>query len=99
MTSNVPGVLSRETDGLPDLTISFQSTECAGRPAAKSDIPLACYASETIFAAAEKCIDSATDTCFVIDDSQRLIGSISLQSIRRAILEGNGIDNDVIAHH
>ena len=57
----------------------------------QSRAAFACHRSESILAAAEKCLDNGAGSCFVLDDNDQLAGRISLDDIRRAILDGSAI--------
>lgn len=85
--------------GIADDSVATPTPRQAKATGAKKNIPLACHHSESILSAAEKCIDNTVDRCFVVDDDQRLVGSVSLASIRQAILDGAGIDCPVLAQH
>jgi perosamine synthetase len=91
--------LVRELD--PACTSGVATKDAKRVPPAgpKQNIPLACRPSESILSAAEKCIDYAVDRCFVVDDNQRLLGSISLDAIRQAILDGDGLDCPLLGQH
>ena len=47
-----------------------------------------CSTSETLVAAIEKCLDNGLGTCLVVENKHRLVGSISLDDIGRAVLDG-----------
>lgn len=57
----------------------------------QSRLAFACHRSESILAAVEKCLDNGAGSCFILDDDDRLAGRISLDDIRRAILDGSAI--------
>lgn len=80
---------------------AFSGKRGKGRRTAarRNDIPLACHQSESVFAAAEKCIDHAADSCFVVDDDRRLVGLISLEAIRKAILDGSAFRSPSVSAH
>ena len=46
---------------------------------------------KNIFAAAERCLDNGMGVCFIVDDAQRLLGRITIDEIRKAILDGSAI--------
>jgi perosamine synthetase len=52
------------------------------------DRTFVCDASESVFAAIEKCLDNGVGSCLVVENEQRLVGRISLDEIGRAILGG-----------
>lgn len=56
-----------------------------------------CKRSENIFAAIEKCLDNGTGVCFVVDEEERLIGRITLDDIRQAILDGAVLEDASLA--
>lgn len=58
-----------------------------------------CKRSESIFAAIERCLDNGTGVCFILDEDQRLLGRITLDDIRRAILEGTVLEDASLARH
>ena len=47
-----------------------------------------CRRTDSILFAIEKCLSSRLETCLVIDDAERLVGSIALDDLRRAIVDG-----------
>ncbi len=61
--------------------------------------PYVCHRSDSIFVAAEICIDHAIESCLVVDDERRLIGRISLEQIRSAVLDGTAIKYPQLEHH
>ena len=47
-----------------------------------------CAATDSLMDVAEKCLDNRLGVCFVVDARQRLLGGITLQNIRKAVVEG-----------
>jgi perosamine synthetase len=47
-----------------------------------------CASTDTLMDVAEKCLDNRLGVCFVVDARQRLLGCITLQKIREAVVEG-----------
>lgn len=50
-----------------------------------------CNRSDSVFAAIEKCLDNGVGSCLVVADDDQLIGKVSLDDIRRAILDGSAL--------
>ncbi len=49
-----------------------------------------CRRSDGLFVAIERCLDNRMGTCFVVDETDRLVGRVTLDGIRAAILDGHG---------
>src|SRR5260221_13696949 len=47
-----------------------------------------CNASETLFAAIEKCLDNGLGTCLVVEEENRLVGRVTLDDLGKAVLGG-----------
>jgi perosamine synthetase len=58
-----------------------------------------CRRSESIFSVVEKCLDNGLGSCLVVEDDRTLIGRISLEDIRQAILDGRAVANPTLDHH
>lgn len=58
--------------------------------------PYTCDRKDSLLTAIEKCLDNGLGTCLVIDDG-RPVGKISLDDIRRAILDGSAISEPMVA--
>lgn len=58
-----------------------------------------CHRSESIFAAVEKCLDNGLGTCLIVEDDERLVGRVSLDDIRRAILDGSAMTDPTLERH
>src|SRR5258708_15719678 len=57
-----------------------------------------CNASETLFAASERCLDTGLGTCLVVEGGDRFVGRISLDDIGRAVL-GGALLNPTLDQH
>lgn len=57
--------------------------------------PYTCDRSDSIFTAIEKCLDNGLGSCLVVDEGKP-IGKVSLDDIRRAILDGSAIHQPVL---
>jgi perosamine synthetase len=57
--------------------------------------PYTCDRSDSLLAAIEKCLDNGLGACLVVDDG-RLVGKVSLDGIRRAILDGSAIHEPML---
>jgi perosamine synthetase len=57
-----------------------------------------CRRSDSIFSAIEKCLDNGCGTCFVVGDDKRLIGRITLNDLRRSVLDGSALSNPTVEH-
>src|SRR5258708_34421043 len=58
-----------------------------------------CQRSENVFVAIEKCLDNGLGICFVLDEDRRLVSQITLDDIRRAILDGSAINDTSLERH
>lgn len=58
--------------------------------------PYICQRSDSVFAAIEKCLDNGIGACVVVDEG-RPVGKVSLDDIRRAILDGSVIREPMLA--
>ena len=47
-----------------------------------------CNKSESVLSVIEKCLDNGLGTCLIVEDDERLVGRISLDDIRQALLDG-----------
>ena len=98
----VRGLGDREKVAAIDKVPGGATPRSAGRAQEKrtqENRPFVCHQFENVFAAAEKCINHATESCFVVDHEQRLVGRIFLEHIRRAILDGSAIARPSICDH
>lgn len=50
-----------------------------------------CLSSDSILAAAERCLDNGTGICFVVDGQRRLLARLSLDHIRSAVVDGRAL--------
>lgn len=57
-----------------------------------------CNKSDSLIVAIEKCLDNGLGTCLVVQGEGRLVGRISLDDIRRAVLDG-GLLNPALDQH
>lgn len=51
-----------------------------------------CRRTDSVLFAIEKCLSSRLDTCLVVDNAERLVGSIALDDLRRAIVDGTAAE-------
>ena len=58
-----------------------------------------CNKSESVLSVIEKCLDNGLGTCLIVEDDQRLIGRISLDDIRQALLDGTAIVDPTVEWH
>src|SRR5215472_4255929 len=56
-----------------------------------------CRAGDPLFAAISQCLSSASRSCRVIDDCGAVLGTVTLESLRRAIRAGELMENATIA--
>jgi perosamine synthetase len=63
------------------------------------DSPFVCRRSESLLAAIEKCLDNGLGSCLIVEDDERLVGRISLDDIRRAILDGTALADPTLDRH
>ncbi|HEX9461179.1 MAG TPA: aminotransferase class I/II-fold pyridoxal phosphate-dependent enzyme [Alphaproteobacteria bacterium] len=50
-----------------------------------------CLSSDSILVAAERCLDNGTGVCFIVDGHRRLLGRITLDHIRAAVVDGRAL--------
>ncbi len=58
-----------------------------------------CRRSESVFTAIEKCLDNGLGTCLIVEDDERLVGRISLDDIRLAVLDGSALVDPTLERH
>lgn len=58
-----------------------------------------CKRSDSVFTAIEKCLDNGVGSCLIVGDDHRLVGRISLDDIRRALLDGRALDDPSLERH
>jgi perosamine synthetase len=58
-----------------------------------------CNKSESVLSVIEKCLDNGLGTCLIVEDDQRLIGRISLDDIRQALVDGTAIIDPTVGWH
>lgn len=58
-----------------------------------------CNKSESVLSVIEKCLDNGLGSCLVIEDDRSLIGRITLDDIRHALLHGTAIHDPTIGWH
>lgn len=58
-----------------------------------------CNKSESVLSVIERCLDNGLGTCLIVEDDQRLIGRISLDDIRQALLDGSAIVDPTLGWH
>jgi len=57
--------------------------------------PYTCERSDSVFAAIEKCLDNGVGACVIVDEGKP-VGKVSLDDIRRAILDGSAIHEPML---
>ncbi len=57
-----------------------------------------CRRSDSVFSAIEKCLDNGLGSCFVVGDDERLVGRITLDDLRRSILDGSALSDLTVEH-
>jgi perosamine synthetase len=57
--------------------------------------PYTCERSDSVLSAIEKCLDNGIGACVVVDEG-RPVGNVSLDDIRRAILDGSAIRDPLL---
>ncbi|HZQ01674.1 MAG TPA: aminotransferase class I/II-fold pyridoxal phosphate-dependent enzyme [Reyranella sp.] len=60
--------------------------------------PYVCRRSDSVFSAIEKCLDNGLGSCLVVEENERLVGRISLDDIRRSILDGVTLPDLTVEH-
>ena len=58
-----------------------------------------CNKSESVLSVIEKCLDNGLGTCLIVDDDQRVVGRISMDDIRQALLDGTAIVDPTLGWH
>src|SRR6266576_3674593 len=58
-----------------------------------------CNKSESILSVIEKCLDNGLGTCLIVEDDQRLVGRISLDDIRKALMDGSAVIDPTLGWH
>src|SRR6266550_3195130 len=58
-----------------------------------------CNKSESILSVIEKCLDNGLGTCLIVEDDQRLVGRISLDDIRRGLVDGTAMVDPTLEWH
>ncbi len=58
-----------------------------------------CKRTDSVFTAIEKCLDNGLGTCLIVGDDYRPLGRISLDDIRRALLDGRALDDPSLERH
>src|SRR5260370_42350056 len=58
-----------------------------------------CNKSESMLSVIEKCLDNGLGTCLIVEDDQRLVGRISLDDIRKALMDGSAIVDPTLEWH
>ncbi|MBV8534344.1 MAG: aminotransferase class I/II-fold pyridoxal phosphate-dependent enzyme [Alphaproteobacteria bacterium] len=52
-----------------------------------------CASTDSVMMAAEKCLDNRLGVCFVLDARQRLLGRLTLQQIRKSVVDGRAFSS------
>ncbi len=60
--------------------------------------PYVCRRSDSVYSAIEKCLDNGLGSCLVVEDDERLVGRISLDDIRRSMLDGVTLPDLTVDH-
>jgi perosamine synthetase len=63
------------------------------------DPSFVCNRSESVLSVIEKCLDNGLGRCLIIGDDHRLIGRISLDDIRHALVDGTAILDSTLGWH
>lgn len=92
MAVELSELLSRES-GCNEISPTKDKRETGVETGHSPGAALICHRADSIFWAAERCLDHASKSCLVVDDDRRLLGSVSLERIRQAIVDGTGIEN------
>lgn len=58
-----------------------------------------CNRSESVLSVIEKCLDNGLGTCLIVADDRRLVGRISLDEIRQALVDGTAIVDSTLDWH
>lgn len=58
-----------------------------------------CGRSDSILVAIERCLDNGLGTCFLVEHDQSLVGRITLDDIRRVILDGSAFSAGDLDRH
>src|SRR2546430_16924052 len=58
-----------------------------------------CNKSESMLSVIEKCLDNGLGTCLIVEDDQRLVGRISLDDIRRGLVDGTAMVDPTLEWH
>src|SRR5262249_13213394 len=58
-----------------------------------------CNKSASLLSVIEKCLDNGLGTCLLVEDDQRLIGRISLDDIRQALIDGTATVDPTVEWH
>lgn len=58
-----------------------------------------CKRTDSVFTAIEKCLDNGLGACLIVGDDYRPLGRISLDDIRRALLDGRAFDDPSLERH
>ena len=61
--------------------------------------PFVCGRSESVLSVIEKCLDNGLGRCLIVGEDGRLIGRISLDDIRAALLDGRAIVDPSLRWH
>ena len=63
------------------------------------DPSFVCNRSESVLSVIEKCLDNGLGRCLIVEDDNRLIGRISLDDIRHALIDGTAIIDSTLGWH
>jgi perosamine synthetase len=58
-----------------------------------------CNKSESMLSVIEKCLDNGLGTCLIVGDDRRLVGRISLDDIRRGLVDGTAMVDPTLEWH
>src|SRR3982074_3364366 len=58
-----------------------------------------CNKSESLLSVIEKCLDNGLGSCLIVEDDRRLVGRISLDDIRQALMDGTAIVDPTLEWH
>src|SRR5262245_28535385 len=81
--------------------MSLAAPEEVTKPTANAEktAEFVCNKSESLLSVIEKCLDNGLGTCLIVEDDQRLIGRISLDDIRQALVDGTAIVDPTVGWH
>jgi perosamine synthetase len=79
------------------LAVPEEKTE--PRESVDSTAEFVCHKSDSVLSVIEKCLDNGLGTCLIVEDDRRLVGRISLDDIRQALVDGTAIVDPTMEWH